>query len=332
MALATVAVVAFDGISPFHLSVPCVVLGEDRREDGIPRYDVSVCALEKGTVSTNSGFSIHIDHDVAAIERAGTVIVPSWRSPSDQPPKALLDALHAAHGRGARIVGLCLGAFVVAAAGLLDGRKATTHWRYAHELMARYPAIKVEPEVLWVDYGDVITSAGTAAAIDCCLHLVRGEHGAEIANRLARRLVIAPRRSGSQAQYIEHPAADLDAPDSMDEILVWMRQHFDQPLVIDELAARVHFSRRGFTRHFRAATGTSPRQWLLAQRIALAQSLLETTDLPIERIAERSGMGSAVSLRQQFQHVLNTSPQAYRRAFALTSGGRTTHVHPRASS
>ncbi len=311
-----VAVVAFEEISPFHLSVPCVVFGEDRSADGIPRYDVRVCVTGSSRrVATSGGFTVTADHGLEGLYGAGTVIVPSWRSTGETPPAPLLDGLRRAHDEGARIVGLCLGAFAVAAAGLLDGRRATTHWRYADELGRHYPAVQVEPDRLWVDLDDVVTSAGTAAALDCCVHLVRRDHGADVANRLARRLVIAPHRSGDQSQYIEHPVTTTDTPDEIGAALAWARGHLDQPITVDELAARAHVSRRSLTRRFRAATGTSPHQWLLHERLTVAQSLLETTALSIDLVAERSGLGSAATLRQHYQRRFGTSPQSYRRAF-----------------
>ena len=312
----SVAVVAFDGISPFHLAVPCTVLGEDRTADGIPRYDVRVCAAGPRTARTSAGFTITATHGLAGIHGAGTVIVPSWRSPAEAPPGDLLQAVRDAHADGARVVALCLGAFVVAASGLLDGRTATTHWRYADELTRRYPAVDVDPNRLWIDHGDVITSAGTAASIDCCLHLVRSDHGADIANRLARRLVVPAHRSGDQAQYIERPLPVEDSSDAIEQLLVWMRAHLDRPISTDAMAARANLSRRHLTRRFRSATGTSPLHWLLTQRLYAAQALLETTTLPVEQIAERTGLGSPASLRLHFRRAFGTSPQAYRQAFA----------------
>lgn len=332
MSTGTVAVVAFAGISPFHLSVPGLVFGVDRRSDGIPRYDVRVCCAEgRRSVPTSGGYAVTAEHGLEGLRGAGTVIIPTWRSPEDAARPAMLRELRAAHKDGARIVGLCLGAFVVAEAGFLDGRSATTHWRYAADLAERYPAIRVDPERLWIDVDDVVTSAGTVAAIDCCLHLVRREHGADVANRLARRLVIAPHRSGDQSQYVERPVSPSDAPDAIGTTVTWARQHLGRPIAVDDLATRAQLSRRGFTRHFRASTGTSPHQWLLNERLALAQSLLETTDLSIELVAERSGVGSPATLRQHFRGRYGTTPQRYRRAFsracepngpAATRGGR----------
>lgn len=244
MSTGTVAVVAFAGISPFHLSVPGLVFGVDRRSGGIPRYDVRVCCAEgRRSVPTSGGYAVTAEHGLEGLRGAGTVIIPTWRSPEDAARPAMLRELRAAHKDGARIVGLCLGAFVVAEAGFLDGRSATTHWRYAADLAERYPAIRVDPERLWIDVDDVVTSAGTVAAIDCCLHLVRREHGADVANRLARRLVIAPHRSGDQSQYVERPVSPSDAPDAIGTTVTWARQHLGRPIAVDDLATRAQLSR-----------------------------------------------------------------------------------------
>lgn len=312
----SVAVIAFDGISPFHLSVPSLVFGEDRSAEEIPRYDLRVCSVEhRRTVRTSAGYSITTDHGPEGLRGADTIIVPSWRSTDEVPSQILLDELRLAHSNGVRMVGLCLGAFVLAASGLLDGRSATTHWRYASELAERYPAVEVESNRLWVDLDDIVTSAGTVAAIDCCLHLVRRDHGAYVTNRLARRLVIASHRSGDQSQYIERPVCESDKRHAMESTLTWARGHLGSSITLDDLAAKAHQSRRSFTRHFRVATGTSFLQWLLNERLALAQTLLETTDLSIEFVAERSGLGSPATLRQHFRRRFGTSPQLYRRAF-----------------
>ncbi len=307
-----IAVVAFDRISPFHLSVPCLVFGEARAALGLPAFDLRVCAGEAGALRATSGFGIAPSHSLSALARADIVIVPTWRDPAEPPPPALLKALRRAHARGARIVGLCLGSFVLAAAGLLDGRRATTHWRWAAELAERYPAIEVDSDVLYVDEGDIVTAAGVAAGLDCCLHLVRQLCGAELANRLARQLVVAPHRQGGQAQFIEQPLARTPGDERIAAVLAWAAAHLDQAHTVDTLAARAAMSRRSFTRHVREATGTSVLQWLLGQRLALAQRLLETTARPLELVAASAGFGSALSLRQHFRKALATSPSAYR--------------------
>ena len=314
----TIAVVAFDGISPFHLSVPCMVFGEDRTETGAPRFRMRVCAPEPGPLQTNAGFTLVVPHGLEAIRRAQIVVVPSWRDDGRPAPPALIRALQAAHRRGATVVGLCLGAFVLAEAGLLDGRPATTHWNLAAAFARRYPKVKLQPEVLYVDDGDVLTSAGTAAGIDCCLHLLRVRYGAETANRAARRMVVAPHRQGGQAQYIQQPMPVTAGRDRLAPLLEWLGRHLDVPHALDNLARRALMSRRTFTRRFRESTGTTVGQWIQNQRLALAQRLLETTDHPVERVATGAGFGSAVSLRKHFVSAFKVSPTAYRRQFSRT--------------
>ncbi len=313
MAAIKVAIAAFDGIRPFHLSVPCAVFGEPAGTE--PLYEVRVCAVEPGELRSQAGFTIGTGYGLRELERAQVVVVPSWRDAHEVPPASLLGALRRAHRRGALVVGLCLGAYALAEAGLLDGRRATTHWRWAERFAQRYPKVRVDPNVLYVDEGDVLTSAGTAAGIDCCLHVVRRQFGAEATNRIARTLVVPPHRQGSQAQYIEQPVQATAAESPLTKVLGWAARHLDEPHNLDSLAARAAMSRRSFTRHFRQHTGTTVGQWLLAQRLALAQRLLETTGQPIERIAERAGFGTSLSLRQHFAVTLATTPSVYRREF-----------------
>lgn len=310
-----VAVVAFDRISPFHLSVPCVVFGEDRSGGGVPDFDFRVCAAETGTLTTTAGFSIAVTHGLEALADAGTIIVPSWRDPAETPPAALLDALRAAHARGAQLVGLCLGAFVLAAAGILDGRPASTHWAWADDFARRYPRVRLDPDVLYVDDGNVLTSAGTAAGLDCCLHVMRKMCGAQVANHVARRLVVPPHRQGGQAQYVQQPMPPNVRGDRLSGLLDWVSGNLDRPHTLDTLAGRALMSRRTFTRRFRLATGTTVGAWLLAQRLARAQQLLESTDEPVEAIAGLAGFGSTASLRQHFAEAFRTSPSAWRREF-----------------
>lgn len=314
MARTRVAVVAFDGIRPFHLSVPCAVFGETADEEASP-FDLRVCATEPGELRTQAGFGIVARYGLRALAWADIVVVPSWRHPRDAPPAPLLAALRRAHARGALVVGLCVGAFVLAEAGLLDGRRATTHWRWAARFAERYPQVQLDPDVLYVDEGDVLTSAGTAAGIDCCLHVLRRRLGAEAANRMARTLVVPPHRQGSQAQYIEQPVLATARDTPLTKTLDWATRHLGEAHSLDSLAARATMSRRSFTRHFRQHTGSTVGQWLLAQRLALAQRMLETTAQPVERIAERAGFGTALSMRQHFGAVLHTTPSLYRREF-----------------
>ncbi|GLQ88418.1 GlxA family transcriptional regulator [Dyella flagellata] len=306
-----VAIVAFDQIRPFHLSVPCAVFGEEPES----LFQVRVCAAEPGELRTTGGFSIATRHGLRELANADVIVVPSWRNPREAAPKPLLAALRRAHQRSATLVGLCLGAFVLAEAGVLDGKLATTHWRWTELFKQRFQNVRLDPNVLYIDQGNLVTSAGTAAGIDCCLHVVRRQYGAEVANRIARTLVVPPHRQGSQAQYIEQPVLTQAADTPLTKALNWATQHLDRSHTLDSLAARALMSRRSFTRHFRQHTGTTVGQWLLSQRLGLAQRMLETTDQPIERIAERAGFGTALSMRQHFGTAFNTTPSMYRREF-----------------
>jgi len=312
----TIAVVAFPHISPFHLSVPCLVFGEDRRAIGLPRFELRVCATQPGPQPTSAGFAIDAPYGLDGLIGADTIIVPSWHDSLDAPPAELLDALRAAHRAGSRLVALCLGAFVLAEAGLLDGRPAATHWHWADAFAARYPRVRLDPDVLYIDDGDILTSAGAAAGLDCCLHLVRQRCGAEQANRLARLLVVPPHRDGGQAQFIERPLPQNAGDERLAATLLWAEQHLAEPLDVDALAEQALMSRRSFTRHFRQATGQSVGQWLLGRRLALAQRLLEGGNWGIERIAAEAGFGSAVTLRQRFAAAFGTSPSTYRQRFS----------------
>lgn len=308
-----VAVVAFDRISPFHLSVPSVVFGDALL--GAPQLDVRVCAAEPGPLRTTAGFDLTVHHGLEAVADADTVIVPSWRDHAERPPAALLDAIAAAHARGAQVVGLCLGAYLLAEAGLLDDRRATTHWAYARDFAERYPKVLLDPDVLYVDDGNLLTSAGTAAGIDCCLHLLRARHGAELANSVARRLVVAPHRQGGQAQFIEQPLPAGPGDPHLAGLIDWVRANLHLPHSLNSLAEKAHMSRRTFTRHFRILTGTTVGYWLLGERLAFAQRLLESTEHSVEGIAARAGFGSPVSLRHHFRHSLGVSPSAWRSTF-----------------
>jgi transcriptional regulator GlxA family with amidase domain len=258
---------------------------------------------------------IEVPAGLEAMADADIVVVPAWNHPEQVAPVALTDALRQAHARGAQVAGLCLGAFVLGDAGLLDGRRATTHWACRGLFAQRFPQADFHPDVLYVDDDHVITSAGTVAAIDCCLHLLRQRHGADVANRVARLLVTPPHRQGGQAQYIEQPVPTLPSEHRLPGVMEWAREHLSEPLSLDALAEVARMSRRTFTRRFREATGTTVVRWLVAERVAKAQQLLETTDMPIERLATEAGFGSALSLRQHFAGQVRTSPSSYRRAF-----------------
>jgi transcriptional regulator GlxA family with amidase domain len=310
-----VAVVAFDRISPFHLSVPCLVFGEDRSDIGLPACDLRVCSAEPGPLSTKVSLGLIASHDLSGLDDADIIIVPSWRSVDEKPSDALIAALRAGKARGALIVGLCLGAVAIAASGVADGHEITTHWLHADRVGALYPEVTVRPDVIYVDSGLVVTSAGVAAALDCCLHIVRRLWGAEVANQLARRLVLAPHRQGGQAQFIERPIAKREAVDAFTRTIETVHAALNQAHDLDSVAARAGMTRRTFTRRFQKAFGMSFGQWLIERRVALAQQLLETTQRPIEDIAFEAGFGSAVSLRQHFAARLGVAPAQYRRSF-----------------
>lgn len=314
-----VAAIAFDGISPFHLSVPCLVFGADRTELGLPRFDFRVCAIEDGPIRTDAGLTISVPHGLSALDDADIVIVPSWKDLRSSPPAALIDALLGAHERGALIVGLCLGTFAVAATGLLSGRRAATHWAYADQLQELYPDILVEPEVLYIDNGDVVTSAGVAAGLDCCLHVVRARYGAEAALRLARQIVLSPHRQGGQAQFIERPIARTGNADRFTQALEAVRKTLGEPHGLDSVAGHAGLTRRTFTRRFQKTIGTSFGDWLTEQRVQLAQRLLEATEKSMDTVAFEAGFGSATSLRQHFAARLRTSPAQYRREFSKSA-------------
>ena len=302
-------------VSMFELSVACEVFGLDRRELADPWYEHRVASAGGSPHRSPEGVTVEAPYGLDELERADTVVLPA-RSFVGDPPVDVLDGLRAANARGARLLSVCTGAFVLAAAGLLDGRRASTHWMWAGELARCYPKIKVDPMVLYVDGGDgVFTSAGTAAGIDLMLHVVRLDHGAEVANAVARRMVVPPHRDGGQAQFVDLPMPAPDGDEPLSSVLGWMLEHLDEELSVEQLARRARTSPRTFARRFRAVTGTTPHQWLLRQRVLLAQQLLETTDEPVERVAQRCGFGSAAGLRQHFGRTMSASPLAYRRAF-----------------
>ncbi|MGW1717524.1 helix-turn-helix domain-containing protein [Streptomyces sp. NBC_00075] len=310
-----VAVLLFSGGPIFESSIPLSVFGIDRQDAGVPRYRLLVCAGEEGPLRTTGGLELTAPNGLEAIARAGTVVVPAWRSITAPPPEEALDALRRAHEEGARIVGLCTGAFVLAAAGLLDGRPATTHWMYAPTLAKRYPSVHVDPRELFVDDGDVLTSAGTAAGIDLCLHIVRTDHGNEAAGALARRLVVPPRRSGGQERYLDRSLPEEIGADPLAEVVAWALEHLHEQFDVETLAARAYMSRRTFDRRFRSLTGSAPLQWLITQRVLQAQRLLETSDYSVDEVAGRCGFRSPVALRGHFRRQLGSSPAAYRAAY-----------------
>jgi transcriptional regulator GlxA family with amidase domain len=303
VALVLPRVVAFD------LAIPAQVFGHG---DEIDRYAFSVCSEFAGLVPSTAGFALRTQLGLDALKKADTVIVPGY-SPHDEPGAPVLDALCAAAARGARMVSICTGAFAVAAAGLLNGRRATTHWRDAAELAARYPSIQVDADVLYIDDGSVATSAGVAAGIDLCLHLVRSDHGAHTAARIARRMVVAPHREGGQAQFLHRPLAV--GGDGLGPTCTWALERLAEPLTVAALASHAGWAPRTFARRFVSETGTTPLRWLTGQRLLEARRLLETTDLPIDDVAAQSGLGTAANLRLHLAREIGTTPTAYRHAY-----------------
>ncbi|MDG4810992.1 helix-turn-helix domain-containing protein [Micromonospora sp. WMMD1120] len=307
----SVAIAATDGMLHFELALAYEVFGSPPDAVPGPWYDVSVCGTRPARVGR---FLLEPDGDLADLARAGTVIVPAVADVDADPPADLVAAVREAHRAGARMVSLCTGVFVLAAAGLLDGLRATTHWAHTEQLAARHPRVTVDPDVLYVDNGEVLTSAGKAAAMDLCLHLVRRDHGSAVANIVARRLVVPPHRAGGQAQFVttpvpvrdDHPLADL---------MPWAMRRLDQPLTVADLARQANLSTRHLTRQFHAVTGTTPLRWLLTQRIRRAQELLENTDDGVDAIAAAAGMGTATTLRRHFQRSVGVPPDTYRRTF-----------------
>ncbi|MFI6760009.1 helix-turn-helix domain-containing protein [Micromonospora sp. NPDC050417] len=310
-----VAVAVTDAIPVFEFAVPCEVFGIDRSDLVDPWYDLRLCAAEPGPLRTTLGMRIDTPYGLDELAEADTVVVAACnRQVQLHPPVPLLDALHHARARGARIVSICSGAYMLAYAGMLDGRRATTHWMNAVDFAHRFPRVRVDPDVLYTDDGDLFTSAGTGAAIDLCLHLVRLDHGTAVANEVARRMVVPPHRDGGQAQYAR-PVTRGEPHSDLAPLLNWAREHLDRPLTVAELARQAHLSPRTFARRFRDTLGTSPLQWLVEQRVRVAQELLETTDEPVERIAREAGFGNPVSLRRHFRRVTSVSPQTYRHVF-----------------
>lgn len=301
---------------PFELACATEVFGTVL-QDAPARYSFRICAEHPGPLQTTVGYTMLVDAGLAALQEADTVVVPGLQPPGTPVPPNVTEALRAAHQRGTRIVAICTGAFVLAQVGLLDGRRATTHWRRTAQLAAAFPEVQVDPDVLYVDHGDVATSAGTGAGIDLCLHLVRSDHGAAYAAQIARNMVLPPHREGSQLQYATQPAP-ARAAESLAPLLEWAISHLDARLTLDRLAERAGLSSRTLARRFTEQLGTSPGQWLLRQRLDAARVLLEQTDLPVEAIATRVGLISAVNLRRRFRANLGTTPGAYRRTFGET--------------
>lgn len=307
-----VAVLVTEGVAPFELGVLCEVFGVDRTDDGLPAFDFAVCSPDGRPVTSSTGFDVAPRHGLERLASADLVAVPAM--PRDAPSEQVLQALRDTVERGARVMSVCSGAFVLGDAGLLDDRRCTTHWRYSAELAAAFPAAKVDCDVLYVEDGPILTSAGTAAGIDACLHLIREEYGARAATALARRMVVPPHRDGGQAQYVETPVAPAPA-ESLQPLLEWLLGRLDEEHTVESLAARALLSPRTFARRFKDETGTTPYAWLSARRVELAARLLEETSEPVERIAVLAGFGGSAAMRHHFLQGRGTTPQAYRRVF-----------------
>ena len=317
--LSNVATVLLDGVHPFELGVVSEVFGLDRSDEGLPVYDFAVVSAEGPLLHTHAGFDMTVGTDLDRLEEADLITVPAGDSYVEREfPPEMLRALNRAVERGAYVLSVCSGVFVLGAAGLLDGRRCASHWRHTELLAARYPLAKVELDVLYVDDDRVITSAGTAAGIDACLHLVRKEQGVAVANGIARRMVVPPHREGGQAQYVDRPLPRAQT-DTVAGVLSWMERHLDREVTVEELAARALMSPRTFARRFQQETGTTPYRWLLGQRVLLARELLESTGSTVDAIAVRAGFGNAATMRHHFVRWAGTTPQAYRRAFRTPS-------------
>ncbi|TDZ80552.1 helix-turn-helix domain-containing protein [Mycobacteroides salmoniphilum] len=317
--LRSVATLVLDRVAVFEFGVLCEVFGLDRTSDGVPNFDFRVCGVEPGVpLRTTVGASLIPDRGLDGLADADLVALPARTYTEGYPPEAL-EAVRAAADRGATVLTVCSGVFIAGAAGLLDGRRCTTHWMYTDELARRHPTATVDRDVLFVDDGDLITSAGTAAGIDACLHLVRRELGSEITNKIARRMVVPPQRAGGQRQFIPHPVPDV-ATNGFGGLFDWLIENIEQTHTVADLAARVHMSTRTFARKFTDQTGVTPMRWIIDQRVLLARRLLEETDLDIDTVAARSGFGTAILLRHHFRRGVGITPTDYRKTFAVALG------------
>lgn len=317
MKLTTVAIVAVEGFSPFHYSVPCILFGDT--VSGKKRFNVTICAENPGLLTSREGFALNATQDYSAIRQADIVVVPYWAHVLECPPQTLLDSLVQARDNGAEIVGLCLGSFVLGYAGILDGKRAATHWEFERQFQSLFPAVELDINALYVDDDNIITSAGTAAALDCCLYIIRQRFGSEVANQIARRMIVPPHREGGQAQFIAQPVPETTRDARINNLIDYLQRNISQPLNLDTLAESVAMSRRTLTRHFMKATGMSVASWITAERLRRSQLLLESSNLPIEAVAEQVGYLSAVTLRQQFKARFGVSPAEWRKTFRMRS-------------
>ncbi|MEU8182876.1 helix-turn-helix domain-containing protein [Micromonospora sp. NPDC049044] len=312
--LRSIAVLALDQVAPFELGVLAEVFGTDRTADGFPGYRFQVCSPDGAPVRTSSGFHLTPHADLGPVDEADLVAIPA-HSQGTTVPAPVLDALRRADARGAHLLSVCSGAFLLGEAGLLDDRECTTHWRYVDELQRRHPRARVRCNSLYVQDGRLLTSAGTAAGIDACLHLIRQEHGSATATRLARRMVVPPHRDGGQSQYVEAPIPKAPEAPTLEPVLEWLMGHLDRTTTVEELAARAGMAPRTFARRFRAETGTTPHDWLTNQRVLLARRLLEETPLSVEAVADQAGFGDAAALRHHFSRRVGATPHNYRSTF-----------------
>jgi AraC family transcriptional activator FtrA len=310
-----VVALAYDGLCAFEFACTAEVFGLPRPELGPGWYRFETCAPGRRTVKGQFGMTLSADAGLERLAHAGTIVIPGWAGIDVPVPAQILDALRAAHRRGARLLSICSGSFVLAATGLLDGRRATTHWRYAAALQSRHPRIRVDPDVLYIDEGQVLTSAGSAAGLDLCLHLIRRDHGAVVANHVARRLVISPHRDGGQSQFLDRPV-DRRRRGSMSALLERVQRQLDRSMGIRQLAEWAAMSERTFMRRFRAATGMTPADWITRTRVDRAREMLESTALTVDQIAVRTGLGTPTTLRHHFRKKVGLSPVAYRRRFS----------------
>jgi transcriptional regulator GlxA family with amidase domain len=309
-----VVALCFDGLVAFDLTAPAQAFGLAARPGGEPLYEFSTCSVDGKEVRTTSGFGINPASGLSALRRADTIVVPAYAGILEPPPEQALAALRAAAHRGTRVLSVCSGAFALAHAGLLDGRRAATHWAWAGELARRFPAVSVDPDALYVDEGEVMTSAGLSAGIDLSLHVIRNDFGAAAGERVARHMVAAPHREGGQAQFAK--PVDAESNGSLEPTRRWAAEQLGEPLDVTAMSEHAGVSPRTFARRFREETGTTPLQWLLSRRVLEARRLLEESDLPVEVVAWRCGFGTAASLRDHFRRATATTPTAYRRAFA----------------